>query len=300
MIFMWHPDAIDTYDAHLGELSQFSDVYNQSITGGEDTWITSITISHWRLHGPVESMIRRAENEVDDTELRVREERRNAALRRASTDAKESPSRIMSLASLYRRLTCSQAAASATPTTTGDPDMELATLPTLTTNGSQSGPNQVKEPQPKKKAAQAHAEKDDFPPQSVAEERSGKIHDLRLSLAITGDSRGRSWTCSMVCELFSEAHASDYALEAAETIQMFIHDQDTGRALVFMLLLGYMCEALAGECDKFIKELDRITGRSVSYLEISNLDCDTDDATCLKSGKSPPRRHGMAKVGHGP
>lgn len=276
MIFMWHPDAIDTYDAHLGELSQFSDVYNQSITGGEDTWITSITISHWRLHGPVENMIRRAENEVDDAERRVREERYNAALRRASTIAKESPpTRIMSLASLYRRLTGqgSYAAPSATPTTTtGEPDMEPTTLdvPTLTTtNGSQPGPNQqVKEPShPKKKAAQAHPEheKDDFPPQSVAEERSGKIHDLRLSLAITGDSRGRSWTCSMVCELFSEAQASDYALEAAETLQMFIHEQDTGRALVFMLLLGYMCEALAGECNKFIKELDRITGRSVSF-----------------------------------
>jgi Mg2+ and Co2+ transporter CorA len=44
----------------------------------------------------------------------------------------------------------------------------------------------------------------------------------------------------------------------SHTLQMFIHQQDTGRQLVFLLLLGYMCEKLATECDRFMTELDRI------------------------------------------
>ncbi|KAK0642174.1 hypothetical protein B0T16DRAFT_462179 [Cercophora newfieldiana] len=272
MIFMWHPDAIDTYDSHLGELSQFGDSLNQSITGGEDTWITSITISHWRLHNHIESMILSAENEVDDAERAARKEKHDAAeARRLGTHMIKSPTGLFSLPSLYRRLrrkrpTEAPTTATTTMTTTGEPDMELATLAAMTTSLSQSNHAAPQESPPKRKSTQKDAEKDDFPPQSVAEERRGKIHDLRLPLAITGDSRGRSWTCSMVCELFSEAQASAYALEAAETLQMFIHEQDTGRALVFMLLLGYMCEALAKECDIFITELDRITGRSAKVL----------------------------------
>src|SRR5438876_12436400 len=106
MIFMWHPDAIDTYDAHLGELSQFSDSLNQSITGGEDTWITSITISHWRLHDPVESMILRAENEVDDAERKARQEKLDAAeAGPEGTETSKPPAAFMSLPALIRRLT---------------------------------------------------------------------------------------------------------------------------------------------------------------------------------------------------
>jgi hypothetical protein len=46
---------------------------------------------------------------------------------------------------------------------------------------------------------------------------------------------------------------------------MFIHQQDTGRQLVFLLLLGYMCEKLATECDRFMTELDRIMNLNVSF-----------------------------------
>ncbi|KAK4443437.1 hypothetical protein QBC34DRAFT_443388 [Podospora aff. communis PSN243] len=267
MIFMWHPDAIDTYDAHLGELSQFSDSLNQSITGGEDTWITSITISHWRLHDPLESMILRAENEVDDAERKIRQEKLDATeAGPEATETRRSLVAFRSLPALIRRFTSRNSTRPTnSPKASSEPDMELAAPPTTTTFGTQ--PKLMpKDLLAKKPANPDHVEKDDFPPQSVADERRGKIHDLRLSLVMTGDSRGRSWTCSMVCELFSEAQAATYALEAAETLQMFIHEQDTGRALVFMLLLGYMCEALAGECDVFIKELDQITGRSAKVL----------------------------------
>lgn len=268
MIFMWHPDAIDTYDAHLGELSQFSDSCKQSITGGEDTWITSITISHWRLHDRVESMILRAENEVDDAECKARQEKLDTAKSvLEGAHRTRTLTGLVSLPALYRRLTSRRPARDPTTTTnTSEPDTELAPFPTIAMSLSQPNKAAPRGFLFRKPPSPDHVQKDDFPPQSVADERSGKIHDLRLSLAITGDSRGRSWTCSMVCELFSETQAASYALEAAETLQMFIHEQDTGRALVFMLLLGYMCEALARECDIFIKELDEITGRSVSSL----------------------------------
>lgn len=222
MVFMWHPDAIDTFDAHLGELSQFADVTNQSITGGDDTWITSITVSHWRLQDELESKIRRIEDAVDESERAEREatlEAKQALLEKEKREKHHHGGR-------------GTAGAVATATTT------------TTTTKSKI--------------------KDDFPPRSVAEERHGKIHELRLSLAITGDGRGRNWTCSVVCELFDEAAALAHAREAAEILQMFIHQQDTGRALVFLLLLGYICEALAGECEGFIQELDGIMTRNVS------------------------------------
>jgi len=37
---MWHTDAIDTFDNYFGNSSSFYDSKN-------DTWITSITLSHW-------------------------------------------------------------------------------------------------------------------------------------------------------------------------------------------------------------------------------------------------------------
>jgi len=65
---MWHTDALDTLDAHLGILSRFSNVHNQSSTGSGDLWITSITISQWRLQGRYKSYIRKIEDEVEAQE----------------------------------------------------------------------------------------------------------------------------------------------------------------------------------------------------------------------------------------
>jgi len=54
-----------------------------------------------------------------------------------------------------------------------------------------------------------------------------------------------------------------YAEEIKDILQMFIHQQYTGRVLVFLLLLGYLCESLSKECEKFTEELDDIMGMDV-------------------------------------
>src|SRR5450432_2980520 len=69
---MWHPDALDTFDDHLGILSHFFDATTQLSNGGDDMWITSITISHWRLQNDYERDIRKTEDEVEDNEKEQR------------------------------------------------------------------------------------------------------------------------------------------------------------------------------------------------------------------------------------
>src|SRR3569833_1122421 len=104
----------------------------------------------------------------------------------------------------------------------------------------------------------------DFPPPSVAKQHYGKIHELSLSLVITGDDRVRNWTCAVICELFDEQNMAEYARQAAEIMQMFIHQQYTARALIFLMLLGYMCEELAAETETFMETLNPILKQDVS------------------------------------
>ena len=275
MIFMWHPDAINTFDAHLGDLSQFTDVTNQSITGGEDIWITSITISHWGLQEDVEAMIRRFEDEVDEDDLRVRKSRKAKAAGFGESQGSKTRAPLRSLFHRGNNTDDGPTATGKTPATTEattDENTPTSTTsrhsttitpdtPENTTDSRTKSPKPGKHEKPNKTPI-----KDDFPPHSIAgSESHGKIHQLSLSLAITGDCRGRSWTCSIVCELFNEKMATDYAQEVAETLQMFIHEQDTARALVFLLLLGHVCEALANQSEKFVTQLEPITGRNVRH-----------------------------------
>jgi hypothetical protein len=41
-IYIWHPDALDTFDNYFGASSRFADTR-------EALWTTSITISHWSI-----------------------------------------------------------------------------------------------------------------------------------------------------------------------------------------------------------------------------------------------------------
>jgi hypothetical protein len=251
LVYMWHTDALDMFDDYLGELSNFFDTTNQSPTGGEDNWITSITIKHWRLQDDIESTVRRIERGVDENELRKRQKRR---------DAKERDDR--------------------------------------------NKKGIVEEIQPES----------DFPPRSVADSRKAaeeldgmirhpsKIHELAMSLAITGDEKGRSWTCSIVCELFDEKAVSGYMAEAARILQMFIHQQHAGRVLVFLLILGHMCEKLAEECDWFMRELDGIMEMNVSLYPFpsqnlpSCFDPLANRVCTARAAEGSTGRHGVAQV----
>lgn len=203
---MWHPDALDTFDDHLGNLSKSSTVYTQSSTilndlNGRvdpgDVWISTITLSHWRLQSDYQKFLLGMED-GNDTE------------------------RVMT----------------------------------------------------------------DFPPQSVSDKRSPaeegqhhllSIREMSMSLVFTGDRMGRTWTCTILCELIDEKAVSGYMLEIMKIQQMFIHQQYTGRNLCFILLLGYMCQSLARECESFAEELDKIMGMEVSVNRNFSPMCQTGD-----------------------
>ena len=104
----------------------------------------------------------------------------------------------------------------------------------------------------------------DFPPMNVGMGRLATIRALSLTLAMTGDRNGLNWTCTIISDLFDERDVLSYANEAAQILQMFIHQQFTGRVLVFALVLGYFCESLAVECEGVSQAVDDITGMDVS------------------------------------
>lgn len=96
------------------------------------------------------------------------------------------------------------------------------------------------------------------------------MHEIAISMGITGDYSGRGWTCSIICELFSEEEMTGHVREAARVMQMFIHQQYSGRSLVFLMLLGHICNQLAQECSRFVEELKDIVPSRVSIRRIKS------------------------------
>ncbi|KAH8748551.1 hypothetical protein F5882DRAFT_311324, partial [Hyaloscypha sp. PMI_1271] len=173
----WHPDALDLFDDHLGPLSRFSNIQVC------DVWITSISISHWRLQTEAENYIYTLETELEEDNKRE--------------DSQESRKYLI----LGKR------------------------------NLSEEGQPQL-----------------------------STIRELSMSVVFTGDRMGRCWTCTILSEVIDEEAAQGYTKEINDILQMFIHQQYTGRILSFILLLGYLCESLSKECEKFTVELDKIMG----------------------------------------
>jgi hypothetical protein len=94
------------------------------------------------------------------------------------------------------------------------------------------------------------------------------IRELSMSVVFTGDRMGRCWSCIILSEVIDEEAVQGYTKEINDILQMFIHQQYTGRMLSFLLLLGYLCESLSKECEKFTVESDKIIGINVSTLGI--------------------------------
>jgi hypothetical protein len=206
---MWHTDALDTFDDHLGVLSRFSNTHNQSSNSSGGIWITSITLSHWRLQTDDENTIRDLETQLDEEEIDKRDKWGIGSPRRKRREKKGKRENLV---------------------------------------------------EPK-----SHT---DFPPKSVSDysaraqrrhRQLSEFRELSMSLVITGDRMGHCWTCSIVSEIIDEEAVAGYVYQLADILQMFIHQPYSGRVLCFVLLLGYLCESLSKECERFTEELDGIT-----------------------------------------
>ncbi|EXJ75798.1 uncharacterized protein A1O5_00305 [Cladophialophora psammophila CBS 110553] len=245
MIFMWHTDALDAIDDNLGVLSHFVDTENQLPTGEGVMWTTSVTISLWRLQDDLESKICDVEDDFERDEKKLR----------LNYDREESEKH-----SLMTRMRF------------------WDSFPAFGTRGG--GNKSANEEAPLARITT-------FPPKSVSDQRNkvdnrlSTIRELSISLVISGDRMGRFWICSVISELFDEAEVKEYRNEIKDILQMFIHQQYTGRVLAFLLLLGHMCESLSKECDKFADQMDHIMGMNPLVL-LKGLEWRKSDAALKK------------------
>ncbi|KAI0134259.1 hypothetical protein BJ170DRAFT_192466 [Xylariales sp. AK1849] len=121
----------------------------------------------------------------------------------------------------------------------------------------------------------------DFPPNTIAKlgttkkqlkgpgflQNSHKLEERSSSLVITGDLTGNMWICSLLSSL-TDSEALDTLINdsTCRTLQRFIHQQSTGRCLVFLMLLGHLCEKLAIEYEAVLTQLDVIVGLGEEVL----------------------------------
>ncbi|KAH7327720.1 hypothetical protein B0I35DRAFT_415566, partial [Stachybotrys elegans] len=231
-VYIWHPEGIDTLDDHLGTLSHFDDSKSAGTT--DDMWLTSITLAHWRPQSELESKISETEAENLKTEKLEREKLGREKLEKGKEEAKRA---------------------------NGNEEEEEDW------DSSDEGDTEATGP----------GEGYPCPPVSVKDLRVkggsdperhliSSISEQAISLVITGDGMGRYWTCSLVCDLMDDRMMARYAAEAQKILQNFIHQQYTGRALVFIYLLGEICRSLSLECERFMRELDQIMGLQRNVL----------------------------------
>ncbi|KAH8205701.1 hypothetical protein TruAng_000195 [Truncatella angustata] len=110
-----------------------------------------------------------------------------------------------------------------------------------------------------------------FPPDTIpviAELQKECILEERSSLLVfTGDSLGHLWICSMWSSLVEpDALRAVVAGDIRRVQQIFIHQQSTGRCLVFLILLGHICENLAVEYERILKRLGLVVGLGEEVL----------------------------------
>jgi hypothetical protein len=96
-----------------------------------------------------------------------------------------------------------------------------------------------------------------FQAPDIVEERSS-------SLVITGDPHGDLWVCSIWSSLTDYDSLSSPIKFLPKVLHRFIYQQSCSRCLVFLVLLGHLCEKLAAEYEMILSRLDVIVGLGVS------------------------------------
>jgi hypothetical protein len=135
--------------------------------------------------------------------------------------------------------------------------------------------------------------KGDFPPASIANLKSangrseqGKVQNEKpiirvieersTSMVVTGDSQGFFWICTIWSSLTKYKHLAASVNSLPAVLQSFIYQQASGRCLVFLILLGHLCERLAKEHEKMLKQLNTVVDLGVSrhYWHLTILSAD--------------------------
>jgi hypothetical protein len=90
------------------------------------------------------------------------------------------------------------------------------------------------------------------------------IEETCSSLVITGDQHGYFWICSAWSSLTTNHSFSRELEKLPKILQTFLYQQASGRNLVFLLLLGHLCDKLQVKYKHVLKELDDFVELGVS------------------------------------
>jgi hypothetical protein len=145
--------------------------------------------------------------------------------------------------------------------------------------------------------------KGDFPPISIVnlkseskskrgEPRNQKpvirvIEERSSSLVVTGDTQGFFWLCTIWSSLTKHKHLAALVKSLPAVLHSFIHQQASGRCLVFLILLGHLCERLAEEHERMLDHLNTVVdlGASRHIRRMTKL---IADHITLATGKDTP------------
>ncbi|KAK4205403.1 hypothetical protein QBC40DRAFT_302701 [Triangularia verruculosa] len=113
--------------------------------------------------------------------------------------------------------------------------------------------------------SELHGQSGIFPPDSIAQFGPasgllrGTMEEQSSSIIFTGTPDGRLWICSVISPTIKDLNLSQLiSNHARPALDRFIHQPSTARCLVFLMLLGHLCETLAVEYDKILTRLDGI------------------------------------------
>lgn len=90
------------------------------------------------------------------------------------------------------------------------------------------------------------------------------VEEQSSCLVISGDRDGRFWVCSIWSALVDHQKMRSCMGDIQPLLCQFIYTQPIGRCLVFLFLLGNLCERLAEVYKKFVDGLDNIVNLGVS------------------------------------
>jgi len=98
------------------------------------------------------------------------------------------------------------------------------------------------------------------------DKRPGVISLNASSIVLSTNEFGDFSKCSIISEIFTDETLLQVEKDVPVLWQRFIHQPQTGRCLIFLLLLGRLCQAIAQEHQEAINYLTSVMNIEVSLL----------------------------------
>jgi len=125
---------------------------------------------------------------------------------------------------------------------------------------------------------EGRADSSQFPPDGLGNKGAPSLQLKEFSVArhhivekattiyMSTNALGDFAKCTIISRIISEDNMLQFSKTAADIWQAFIHQPQTARCLLFLLLVGYTCESLAQEYAEILEVLKDDLGLSVSLV----------------------------------